>query len=115
MPLLKKFKTIKQALTYVKDNPGWPSDRVTDRMNMPAWEMMSRNIFDMASMRPETRSEMNMATRAQKILLDRLAGTRRMGTNPAVRQKNALQIVDLTTYGDEVEVPTIEDETDDDE
>jgi len=112
MPLLKKFKTIKQALQYVQQNPGWPSDRITDRMDMPAWEMMSRNIFDMASIRPSNRTEMNMATRAQKILLDRLGGTRRMGTNPAVRKDKALQIVDLTQYSAEVPVPEMEDEND---
>lgn len=112
MALLKKFKTVRQALIYVKDNPGWPSDRVTDRFEMPAWEMMARNIYDMASLRPANRTEMNMATRAQKILLDRLGGTRRMGTNPAVRRNSRPQIVDLTLFGDEVTVPKLDEDDD---
>jgi hypothetical protein len=109
MPVLKKHKTVRQALRAVEDSPEWPSDNITDRMNMPVHEMVARNLFDMANMRPTSRAEMVMSTRAQKIILDRLNGTRRMGTHPAVRNSKKVEHHDLTTYQGPA-LPTIEDE-----
>jgi len=89
-------KTIRQALQYVDDYPEWPD---TARLDMPVWEFVARNLFEIAN-NPDTRvvGSLNKATRAQKIILDRLTGTRRSGTHPAVRNENALVFTDLTTH-----------------
>ena len=93
MPL-DRHKTIREALQYVDRNPEWPSG---PRTEMRVWEFVARNLFDIAN-NPDTRvvGSVNRATRAQKIILDRLTGTRRAGTNPAVRQENKINFVDLT-------------------
>lgn len=95
MPLYR-HKTIRQALRYVERYPEWPEES-QDRLDMPIWEMVARNLFDIAN-NPDRRvvGSVGRSTRAQKILLDRLTGTRRMGTNPAVRNANTLKLVDLT-------------------
>lgn len=97
MAQLKKHKTIRQALLFVSDNPEWPSDLVTDRFEMSVWEMTARNLFDIAN-HPDTssRTKMAQATRAQKIILDRLSGTRRQGTHPAVKSGHEVEMRDLT-------------------
>jgi len=93
---LKKHKTIRQALQYVADHPGWPSDDFHDRIEMPVWEMVSRNLFDIANLTDtSTRAGFARSTRAQRIILDRLTGTRRTGTNPAVRRDKAVKLLDL--------------------
>ena len=93
MPL-DKHKTIREALQYVDRHPEWPAGARTD---MKVWEFVARNLFDIAN-NPDTRvvGSVNKATRAQKIILDRLTGTRRAGTHPAVRQENKIDFVDLT-------------------
>ena len=93
MPL-DRHKTIRQALTYVDRYPDWPE---TQRLDMPVWELVARNLFDIANQpNVRVRGSMAKATRAQKILLDRLTGTRRQGTNPAVRNSKSLKLRDLT-------------------
>jgi hypothetical protein len=64
---------------------------------MPIWELIGRQLFDIANF-PDMKvvGSVNKATRAQRIILDRTAGTRRMGTNPAVQNANRLEMVDLT-------------------
>lgn len=93
MPL-DRHKSIRQALSYVDRYPDWPE---TARIDMPIWELVARNLFDIAN-HPNTkvRGSLARATRAQRILLDRLTGTRRQGTNPAVRNAKSLQLLDLT-------------------
>ena len=88
-------KTIRQALQYVDDHPEWPT---TPRLDMPVWELVARNLFDIAN-NPDTRvvGSVNKATRAQRIILNRLTGTRRTGTHPAVRNSSKIEFVDLTT------------------
>lgn len=95
--VLQKHKTVRQALEYIEAHPDWPHDGLIDRLDMPIWEMVARNLYDIA-MRPDTQvvGALARATRAQKILLDRLTGTRRMGTHPAVRNSKQLKIKDLT-------------------
>jgi hypothetical protein len=89
-------KTIRQALQYVDDNPEWPA---TPRLDMPVWELVARNLFDIAN-NPDSRvvGSINKSTRAQRIILDRLTGTRRVGTHPAVRNSSKIDFVDLTTH-----------------
>ena len=93
MPL-DRHKTVRQSLSYVDRHPDWPE---TARLDMPVWELVARNLFDIAN-HPDrkVRGSVARATRAQKIILERLSGTRRMGTNPAVRGKKGLTLIDLT-------------------
>lgn len=92
--MLDRHKTIRQALLHVEANPEWPD---TPRIDMEVWEMVARNLFDIAN-NPDTRvvGSMNRSTRAQRIILDRLTGTRRAGTHPAVKSESTVKFVDLT-------------------
>ena len=93
MPL-DRHKSIRQALRYVDRYPEWPE---VERLDMPVWELVARNLFDIANHpNVRVRGSVAKATRAQKILLDRLTGTRRQGTNPAVRNAKRLKLLDLT-------------------
>jgi hypothetical protein len=94
---LDRHKTVRQALSYVDRNPEWPDENVIARIDMPAWELVSRNLFDIANHpNPKVRGSMAMAIRATKIILNRLSGTRRMGTKPAVRTTKKIKMLDLT-------------------
>lgn len=93
MARLSKHKTIRQALLYVDDYPEWPD---APRLDMPVWELVARNLFDHANNPDQSRTSMTKATRAQKIILDRLTGTRRTGTSPAVRNAQQVHLHDLT-------------------
>jgi hypothetical protein len=96
---LAKHKTIKQALEYVDRNPEWPSDQVRQRLEMPVWELVARNLFDIANNPDSTViGSVAKATRAQKIILDRLTGTRRAGTGPAVANAKKVVMADLTVF-----------------
>lgn len=105
MPL-ERHKTVRDALRFVAANPHWPDENLESRLEMPVWELVARNLFDIANY-PDAKvvGSVNKATRAQRILLDRLSGTRRMGTNPAVKRANKLQMVDLTVAS----IPPLED------
>lgn len=94
MAQLVKHKTIKQALEYVSNNPAWSS---SNKMDCPAWEHVGRQLFEHAN-NPDSRvvGSIGRATRAQKIIMDRLTGTRRAGSHPAVRNENKLKFKDLT-------------------
>lgn len=86
--------TIPQALQYVADHPVPSSDAPIE---MPAWELIARALYDIAQHpNPAVRGSMAQATRAQKMLLDRLVGTRRPGSNPAARKNKDIEFVDLT-------------------
>jgi hypothetical protein len=93
MAKLSKHKSVRQALQYVENEPEWPD---TPRLDMPVWEIVARNLFDHANNPDKSRTSMNRAVRAQKIILDRLTGTRRTGTNPAVRNAQQVHLADLT-------------------
>ena len=92
---LDRHKSVRQALKYVERNPEWPADK--DRLDMPIWEWVARNLFDIAN-NPDSRvvGSLNRSVRAQRIILDRLTGTRRMGTHPAQRGNNEIKFRDLT-------------------
>ena len=89
--MLKKHKTIRQALHYVDEHPEWP---VVERLEMEVWEIVARNLFEIAN-NPDTRvvGSVNRSTRAQRLILDRLSGTRRAGTHPSrsEREDNPLR------------------------
>ncbi|WZB39494.1 hypothetical protein SEA_ALOEVERA_56 [Microbacterium phage AloeVera] len=101
MPLAR-HKTVRQALQAVEHSPGWPNDSFESRMNMPVHEMVARNLFDIANNGdPSNQASMTRALRAARIILDRLTGTRRMGTHPAVRNQKQVKIIDMTQMGGE--------------
>lgn len=114
MALLKGHKTVRQALNFISLHPHWPSDDAQARLDMPVWELVCRNLFDIANY-PDTANAASLAraTRAQKLILDRLTGTRRMGTSPAVRNSKTLELLDLT--GDIPEPETVEAELEEDD
>lgn len=121
MPL-SRHKTVRQALQAVEDSPDWPNDNIQARFEMPVHEMVARNLFDIANHPdPKNQASVNRSLRAQKIILDRLTGTRRMGTRPAVRNQKQVKIIDMTqvqVLGDgsePVDIPDIDGEGSTDE
>ena len=94
MTRLVKHKSIKQALEYVSINPNWSAP---DKMDSPAWEHVGRQLFEHAN-NPDSRvvGSVGRATRAQKIIMDRLTGTRRSGSHPAVKGNNQVTFKDMT-------------------
>ena len=111
MATLDRHRSIREALLYVSRNPEWPSG---SRLDMPVWEMVARNLFDIAN-NPDTRvvGSLARATRAQRIILDRLTGTRRAGTAPAVQSNKRIEFVDLTQAVTNQETMTPEEAFDD--
>lgn len=92
--MMSKHKTIAEALQYVADHPQ-PSTSIT--IDMPVWELVSRKVFDVAN-HPDkrVRGSMSRATRAQRLIYDRLVGRRRPGTHPAQVKTDEIDFVDLT-------------------
>lgn len=92
-PRLARHKTVKEALAYVAKHP----DMTTDPIDTPVWELVARILFDIANNpNPRIRGSLTRATKAQKIIADRLVGTRRAGTHPAQVREQQLMFVDLT-------------------
>ena len=89
-----KNKTIQQALEAVANNPV-PSS--SDPIDQPVHELVCQALFDIAN-KPDrrVRGAMARATRAQKIVLDRLVGRRRAGTHPAQVRSDEIDFLDLT-------------------
>lgn len=86
--------TVRQALQFVADHPAPATDVM---LELPVWELISRTLYDIAN-NPDAkvRGSMARATRAQKVLFDRLVGTRRPGTNPVALKTEEIEFVDLT-------------------
>ena len=108
---LKRTKSIGEALQHVADHPV-SSSQIP--LEMPIWELVSRELFKIAnSPDARVRGSMARATKAQKIILDRLVGKRRPGTHPANATVEAIDFVDLT-IGVLEEVPNVADDSTDD-
>lgn len=88
-----KNKGIREALQYVADHPTTDVDMV----EQPVWELIGRVLFEVAN-NPDAkvRGSLARATKAQRLISDRLVGTRRPGTHPAQRRNNELAFTDLT-------------------
>jgi len=92
-PQLAKHRGIREALQFVADHP--ESD--VELIDMPAWELVSRTLFDHAnSPDSKVRGSMARATKAQKMISDRLVGKRRAGTHPAQAKQQQVVFRDLT-------------------
>lgn len=87
--------TVRQALSYVSSHPEFDPD---ESLEVKAWEHIARTLFDIANTpNQKIRGSVSQATRAQKLILNRMVGTRRAGTHPAVREKTGVSFVDLTS------------------
>ena len=86
--------SIRQALQHVADHPE-PATDVT--LDLKVHELVARSLFDIAN-NPDAkvRGSMTRATRAQRLILNRLDGLRRPGSHPAARKSEELHFVDLT-------------------
>lgn len=86
--------TINQALKAAAENPVPVTDVV---LELPVHELVARTLIEIAnSPDARVRGSMARATKAQRILLDRLVGTRRPGSHPAARKDDGIEFVDLT-------------------
>ena len=92
-PRLSRHKTVRQALQYVADHP----ELTTAPIDTPMWELIARILFELANNPdPKVRGSMARATRAQKMIADRLVGTRRRGTHPSQLRRQEVLFRDLT-------------------
>lgn len=92
-----KHRTVKEALEFVSKHP--EPDRAP--IEMPVWELISRQIFEAANVVGGSRVTMKRTATAQKLIFDRLAGKRKPGTHPAAaKTKRELKVRDLTKFGD---------------
>lgn len=99
-----KSKSIKQALEHAANNP----DAVLD-LDAPVYVHVAHALFDIANRPdPKVRGSMARATRAQKLILDRMVGLRRSGTHPAVAKDDTIEFLDLTV------MPVLEEKEGDD-
>jgi hypothetical protein len=86
--------TIQQALQHVADHPRMATDVTID---VPVHELVARALFEIANSPDEgVRGSMTKATKAQRLILDRMVGTRRPGSHPAARKNDSIDFVDLT-------------------
>jgi hypothetical protein len=86
-------KTVTEALQYVASHPVPPAAPI----DAPVWELVARALFEVAnSPDVKNRGSLARATKAQKMIADRLVGKRRPGTAPAVRREQSIEFVDLT-------------------
>lgn len=88
-----KHKSIREALELVASRPA----PTTDPIETPVYELVSQTLFDIAN-NPDkkVRGSMARATRARKIIFDRLVGRRRTGTHPAQLKGEEIEFRDLT-------------------
>lgn len=86
--------SIHAALQQVADNPDFTTD---DLLEVKVHELVARTLFEIAnSPNPKVRGSMRQATRAQKMIMDRLVGIRRPGSHPAAQDGISLEFIDLT-------------------
>ena len=85
---------VRQALQYVADHPVAATDV---QLELPAHEMVARTLFEIAN-NPNTkvRGSLSRAHKAQKLIANRLVGTRRPGSHPVARERQGLRFADLT-------------------
>lgn len=90
---LAKHKSVNEALSTYSRNP----EAYTVPIETPMWFLISQVLFETAtSPNPKIKMSLNRASRAQKIIADRLSGTRRPGSHPAVVKNTRIGFIDLT-------------------
>lgn len=86
--------SVTQALKHVADHP---DDVIAEPVQAPVWKLVSQTLFIIAnSPNRAKRGSMTRATRAQKIIFNRLVGTRRPGSHPVASKTGELNFIDLT-------------------
>jgi hypothetical protein len=89
-----KQVTIRQALQQVADYPTMIDDNL---LTKPTHELVARSLFELANTPDASvRGSMARANKARKMILDRLAGKRRAGTNPVSGKAVEIEFLDLT-------------------
>ena len=89
-----KAKSVQESLQYVATHP---AESVEPTVDIPTWEILGQILFEIAnSPNPRVRGSMGRATKAQKIIADRLTGRRRPGTHPAQVHDEQIELADLT-------------------
>lgn len=87
-------KSVRESLQWVATHP---LDPTVEPIDMPVWEHVGRTLFELAnSPDAKVRGAMGRATKAQRMISDRLVGTRRPGTHPVVKKESTISFVDLT-------------------
>ena len=87
--------SIQKALSLVAANPVPSTDNMLD---LKAHELIASTLIEIAnSPDSKVRGSMARATRAQRLLLNRLVGLRRPGSHPAARETTGITFVDLTS------------------
>lgn len=96
---VRRQLSVRQALQQVADYPRQLDDDLLER---PAHELIARALFEISNS-PSTaeRGAMTRANKARKMIMDRLVGKRRPGSNPATRTTTSIEFKDLT--GGEIE------------
>ena len=90
---LAKHKTVRQALESTANDPEIHGDTIA----APVWKLVCVTLFDIANKPdPKVRGAMARATRAQKIILDRMVGLRKPGSHPAQMTNDEIEFLDLT-------------------
>ena len=93
MGQVTRHKEVSDALQFVADHP----EAAKEPIETPCWELIARQLFHVAnSPDKRVRGSMARATRAQKMLLDRMVGRRRPGTHPAQASTEGIDFTDLT-------------------
>lgn len=86
--------SIRDALQRVADTASDEPDVVLD---VRVHELVCRTLFQLANSADQrAKGSMARATRAQRIILNRMAGTRKPGTHPAARAQAGIEFIDLT-------------------
>lgn len=87
-------RTVQEALQHVADYPTPVDD---DVIMQHTGELIARTLYDIAN-KPDAnvRGSMARANKARKIIMDRLVGRRRAGTQPHTKSVQQLQMQDLT-------------------
>lgn len=92
MGSVRRTTTILEALEYVAAHPNG-----VDTIDTPVWELVGRSLYDIANKPdPKVRGSLARATKAQKILLDRMVGRRKPGSAPISGEAEGLDFHDLT-------------------
>lgn len=87
-------RTVREALQHVADYPVALDDEV---ILMHTGELIARTLYDIAN-KPDAnvRGSMARANKARRLIMNYLAGRRRVGTEPHQKSVVRLQMNDLT-------------------
>lgn len=87
--------TVQQALQKAADT--WQEDRELDWTTAPVHQLVALTLFDIANSGSlKERGSIGRATKAQKIILNRMVGLRQPGSRPVSKTADGIEFVDLT-------------------